>query len=298
MTRDIATKAGPAGGRVLPLAGRPGETASLARARQALDKVRAAHDAGFARDEIARAPLGAEALDAALRGGLARGVLHEILAEEAGDLGAAYGFALAASARLLRRERRGGGVVWIQEDRARGEDGIPYPPGIAMQGLDPSRLILVRARDPQAALWAMEQALRCRALDVVVAEISRLAGAYDLTASRRLGLAAREGGATGLLLQAGIGGRDLKLSSAAFTRWLVRAHPSRPGLAGEPGYPAWSLRLVRQRGGREGHWLMEWNHDERIFVERALPGGEALSGDRPAPRPERAHPARMAAFGA
>lgn len=268
----------------------------LTRARQALQALR--HEPGP--DEgPQRAPLGAHSLDDTLRGGLARGVLHEILAEEAGDLGAAYGFALAISARLLRR----GKVLWIQEDRAIQEDGIAYAPGIAMQGLDPARLIMVRVGDPASALWAMEQALRCRGLDAVVTESARLAGVYDLTASRRLGLAAREGGATGLLIQAGIGGRDLKLSSAAFSRWLVGAHRSRPGLAGEPGYPTWRLRLARQRGGREGQWLMEWNHDERVFVEREFAdaerdiGRQTLSGDHPPLRPERAHPARVAAFG-
>jgi protein ImuA len=262
----------------------------LTRARQALQSLR--HEPG-PNEGPQRVPLGPRSLDDTLRGGLARGVLHEILAEEAGDLGAAYGFALAISARLLRR----GKVLWIQEDRAVQEDGIAYAPGIAMQGLDPARLIMVRVGDPAAALWAMEQALRCRGLDAVVTESTRLAGVYDLTASRRLGLAAREGGATGLLIQAGIGGRDLKLSSAAFSRWLVGAHPSRPGLAGEPGYPTWRLRLARQRGGQEGHWLMEWNHDERVFLERENRDRQALSGDYPPLRPERAHPARMAAFG-
>ncbi|MGP9820722.1 hypothetical protein ACTZWW_11970, partial [Salinarimonas sp. NSM] len=40
---------------------------------------------------------GATALDVALGGGLARGTIHEILAGEAGDLGAAHGFALACA---------------------------------------------------------------------------------------------------------------------------------------------------------------------------------------------------------
>jgi protein ImuA len=266
----------------------------LTRARQALQSLR--HE-NASNEGPQRVPLGPRSLDDTLRGGLARGVLHEILAEEAGDLGAAYGFALALAVRLLRR----GKVLWIQEDRAAQEDGLAYAPGIAMQGLDPVRLIMARVGDPASALWAMEQALRCRGLDAVITESARLAGVYDLTASRRLGLAAREGGATGLLIQAGIGGGGLKLSSAAFTRWLVGAHRSRPGLAGEPGHPSWRLRLARQRGGREGQWLMEWNHDERVFVERQYEREarehEALSGDHPPLRPERAHPARVATFG-
>ena len=44
----------------------------------------------------------------------------------------------------------------------------------------------------------MEEALKCRALSCVIAEVTQDA---DLTATRRLSLAAREGGALGLLLR-------------------------------------------------------------------------------------------------
>lgn len=147
------------------------------------------------------ASLDHDTVDAALGGGLARGAVHEILAEEAGDCGAAHGFALALALRL----NRGGAMLWIQEERARAEDGAPYPQGIAMMAgnvtagsmmaknaFDPARIIMVRTRDARSTLWAMEQGLRCPGLDTVLAEVTGLAGACDLTASRRLVLAARE----------------------------------------------------------------------------------------------------------
>ncbi len=242
------------------------------------------------------APLDHDAIDAVLGGGLARGAVHEILAEEAGDCGAAHGFALALALRL----DRGGAMLWIQEERARAEDGAPYPQGIAMMmgnntagnAFDPARIIMVRTRDARSTLWAMEQGLRCPGLDTVLAEVTGLAGACDLTASRRLVLAAREGGVTGLLVQAGSGARGLKIASAARTRWLIGAHPSRRGLAGEPGRAAWRLHLARHRGGREGRWLREWDHTHgRLDAIRAGGGAaasQALSGDLPALPHERA----------
>lgn len=253
------------------------------------------------------APLDHGAIDAVLGGGLARGAVHEILAEEAGDCGAAHGFALALALRL----NRGGAMLWIQEERARAEDGAPYPQGIAMMAgkvmagnaFDPARIIMLRTRDSRSTLWAMEQGLRCPGLDTVLAEVTGLAGACDLTASRRLVLAAREGGATGLLVQAGSGARDLKIASAARTRWLIGAHPSRRGLAGEPGRAAWRLHLARHRGGREGRWLREWDHEHGRFsaigageAEAASRSGasQALSGDLPALPRERADQARRA----
>ncbi|WP_349369983.1 hypothetical protein [Salinarimonas sp.] len=243
-------------------------------------------------------PLGAPGLDAVLGGGLARGTIHEILAAEAGDLGAAHGFASALAARLARRgeNRSAGRVLLVQDEASAREDGAPYAPGLAMHGLDPERLVLVRAKDAREALWATEQALLCRSLAAVIAEIARLPGGiYDLTASRRLVLAAREGGGaargggapTGLIVQAAAGARGTVLASAAETRWIVSAAPSRPGLAGEPGAPAWRAWLARHRGGREGLFHLEWSHDDRAFrdaPERAAEprAREALPGPRPA----------------
>ena len=230
-----------------------------------------------------RVSLGDSRLDGALRGGLPRATLHEILAEEAGDLGAAHGFALGLAARLSGRRAR---VLWIQDEPAAREDGTPYGPGLAGHGLDPEQLLVVRVGEPRLALWAMEQGLRCKALGVVIGEIAGLPALYDLTASRRLVLAAREGGVTGLLVHAAVGGMDKTLSSAAWTRWRIAAHPSRPGEAGTPGDPAWRVRLARSRDGVEAGWTVEWSHDARAF--QTLPGGDLADlghGSSPPERP-------------
>ena len=75
-------------------------------------------------------------------------------------------------------------------------EGDLYPPGLAGFGLDPAAMILLSAPSPAELLWAMEEALRSPALAGVVGEVDRL----DLTAGRRLQLAAAAGGGVGFLL--------------------------------------------------------------------------------------------------
>ena len=155
----------------------------------------------------AMAPLALDlpALDAHLGGGLARGCLHE----EAGamDDGAALGFCVALAGRLAAERP----VLWCQSEFD------VYAPGLAAFGLDPARLILVRARRPADRLWAMEEGLRCQALAAGVIEF----GDLDMTAGRRLQLAAEASGVTGLVLHPE--GLRAAAASPAVTRWRVTA---------------------------------------------------------------------------
>jgi protein ImuA len=89
----------------------------------------------------------------------------------------------------------------------------------------------------------MKEALRCPALGGAVL----MAGAgqgLDLTATRRLHLAAEAGGVFGLLLRPdGVAG-----ASAARTRWHIAPLSSTDA-------PRWRLSLLRQRGGAPaGPW--------------------------------------------
>jgi len=162
-------------------------------------------------------------LDLSLGGGLARPALHEIVAGAAADTGAASGFALALAARFAAEAR--GAVLWVGEAQACREAGLPYAPGLRLLGLDPARLVFVRARTAPDALWALEEALKSRACAAVVGELWTLK-AYDLTASRRLVLAAQAGATPALLLATGLAGGAARLSTGAATRFEVRASPS------------------------------------------------------------------------
>lgn len=146
-------------------------------------------------------------------GGLARAALHE-LAGPAATL-AALAFARAAL-------DRPGLLVWCLDERTATARGLPWPPGLAARGLDPSRLLLVRAPDPRAAAWSIEEALGSRAVAVVVGELARV----GLDLSRRLQLAAEAGGGLGLLLRPG---RDPQPSAARTRFWAEPVPAAGPG---------------------------------------------------------------------
>ena len=62
-------------------------------------------------------------------------------------------------------------VVWIADELTLAEHGAPYGPGLDATGLAPERLITVTAARGRDVLWAMEEALRCRAIGLVIGEI-------------------------------------------------------------------------------------------------------------------------------
>lgn len=154
--------------------------------------------------------------------------LHQVV----GDDGTATGFAGWLLGRLARRRQ----VLWcLRRDAAAGL----HLPGLAALGLAPDRLIVVAGGDDKQVLWAMEEGLRCPALGGVLGEVTGL----DLTAGRRLQLAAEAGGVTALCLHPS----GTRAAGAATTRWRVSAAPG--GL--------WRVALERCRGGEPRQWLVE-----------------------------------------
>ena len=204
-------------------------------------------------------PLGIAAIDDTLGGGLARGALHEIAAASEAHLAAATGFALGLIAPARAR------VCWIAEDMALAESGALYGPGLDAFGLAPERLLTVAAARPRDLLWAMEEALHCRAVRAVIGELRD--SATDMVALRRLSLTAAENGALVLLLRAA----PTDGASTAATRWVVGAAPNN-------GFAA---QLVRNRRGPAGSWILEWSDsDERFILAPAQPVA-APALDRP-----------------
>ncbi|HEY6256957.1 MAG TPA: hypothetical protein VIY51_14315 [Xanthobacteraceae bacterium] len=213
--------------------------------------------------------LGVPALDAALQGGLAVGALHELAPASELQLGAAFGFALAIAA--LAAAKDGRQVLCIATEFAAREGGAPYGVGLDLFGLPLERLMILRVAHPRDALWGFEEALKCRALAAVLAELPEAGDAADFTATRRLALAAQAGGGLGLLLRH----RHCPLPSAAMTRWQVASAASAPDRFGGLGGTHFDLALNRNRRGRCGRWIADWNHDERTFVPQALSLGMA-----------------------
>jgi protein ImuA len=185
-------------------------------------------------------------IDASLPwGGLPLACLHEIVA---GD-GAGIGFAAVLLGRLTAR----GPVLWCRLRHA--GEGL-YPPGLEAFGLDGDGLIVVNGRDRVELLWAMEEGLRCPKLGAVVAEVATL----DLTAGRRLQLAAEAGGVTGFLLL------PRPVAAAGTTRWRVSAAPSAETPWQGIGDARWHLSLERCRGGVPRAWTVEWQAEARRLV--------------------------------
>src|SRR5262249_24086717 len=152
--------------------------------------------------------------------------------------------------------------------------GGPYGPGLELFGLPAARLLMLRVPRPADVLWAMEDALRCRALGCVIAELAGEGGEADLTATRRLALAAPDrgsgrGSGLGLLIRH----RSSAEPSAAATRWEIASAPGQPdqinrrlgGFVGGLGCTRFDLLLRKNRRGPSGRWIIEWDHHERAF---------------------------------
>lgn len=207
----------------------------------------------------ARAQTGHGAIDRALGGGLARGRLHELFGGIE-DEGAAAGLTL-----ILARQVAGDApLLWLRTAAAGRVGGMPYGPGLAALGVAPEQLVIGVMADDAMLLRAAVDALRCPALGALVIELRGKAPLLDLTASRRLALAAEGSGVTALMLR--LDGDPVP--SAADTRWRVTAAPSVPLPGNGPGMSAFDLALVRRRAGRDGlRWRLVWDSGRAMFDE-------------------------------
>jgi protein ImuA len=246
-------------------------TRTLAALRGSIERIET-HDA-TAPD---RAALGHAGADAVLRGGLALGAVHEVFAEGR-QSAAATGFIAGLARRVTARRP----LLWVRQDFTEIESGALSMSGWSELGLDPRLLVTVRAPDVEAALRTSADALACDALGAVVLEIWGETRQLDLVASRKLTLAARMSGVTGLLLRLAAA----PMPSTAETRWIVRAAHSPPCLEAW-GAPMLDAELVRNRHGPNGHWIMEWKCDECLF--RETPAHPQPVAAAPADRPHQA----------
>ena len=243
-----------------------GTPATLCRLRQAVAKIEGQEtDLAIGARALA---FGVRTIDAVLQGGLAPASLHEVAPAVMRDFGAAMGFAFAVAARASDDGRN---TLWIQTDFAAIESGNIYGLGCDLFGLPTRQLLLLKVARPRDALWAMEEALKCRALACVIAELPNDGSIADLTATRRLTLAAREGGGFGFIFRH----RPSPLTSSAETRWEVAAAPSRPDQFGGLGRTAFTLSLTKNRRGPTGRWTIAWDHNERAFSALSIGVAEA-----------------------
>jgi protein ImuA len=232
-------------------------TNTLANLRGRIERLEAPGDT----HALNRIALGHATADAMLQGGLAIGALHEVFAAGR-QSGVATGFIAGLAGRVTARRP----LVWVRQDFSDLESGALSMNGLAELGLDPRRLVTVRAPDADNALRTAADALACDAVGAVVLEVWGEARQLDLVASRKLTLTAQASGVTCLVLRVAAEPQP----STAETRWIVRAAHSSPGAVWTAwGTPMFDAQLIRNRHGQVGQWIMEWKCDECLFSEPA-----------------------------
>jgi len=120
--------------------------------------------------------------------------------------------------------------------------------------VDPARFLFVTPKREDDVLWSMEEALRSGAVPLAVAD---LGAAPDLTASRRLQLAAGTGGGRGLCLIP----EGRLAANAAETRWMCMAMPG--------GTARQHWEIVKNKRGRLGQWQVTWSGERFAEAGRA-----------------------------
>jgi protein ImuA len=173
------------------------------------------------------------------------GKLHEFIAPSLQKAAASGGFVAALAGSLMTG---GGDCIWISRNRK------IFPPGLTAFGIQPHRLVFCDIRREKHLLWAAEEALQCKGIAAVVAEVPDIAYMHSL----RLQLAIEESRVTGFLLRYT---SRITQPIASTARWRVSPIRSRspiPDLT-RVGYTRWRVELEKVKNGRPGIWDLEWS---------------------------------------
>ncbi len=179
------------------------------------------------------------------RGVFPVGAIHDFSSPDDACAAASNGFIANLLGTLLQK---GGLCLWIAVGRK------VFPPALKAFGIEPHRIVFVDLKLKKDALWVVEQALKCREVAAVVAELRDVSFAE----SRRLQLAIESSRVTGFLHR-----RQplFENTLACAARWRISPLPSRAdtGLPGV-GFPRVRVELEKIRSGRPGVWEFEWQN--------------------------------------
>lgn len=223
------------------------------------------------RDETKVLSIGLQALDGPMEGGIPLDAVTEIRSGRLGDAGAASGFVLALSARLMVHSSSGSGpvrILWIGDETVAREVGLPHAAGLRDYGLDPQYLLYARPRRIEDGLWLAEAGLASGVFCAVILEVCGNPRRFGLTESRRLSLKTRSAGRPLLLLRQG--GEE----EAGSTVFRVRIRPSSgqsrilpdgSALGGDIANPVFQVTLEKSRLPAPVDIHLEWNPYECLF---------------------------------
>jgi protein ImuA len=171
------------------------------------------------------------------------GVIHEFISYTNEESAATSGFIAALSGRLMKKA---GTCLWIGTKRT------VFPPALKIFGIEPERIIFIDPARHKEALWAAEEALKCKTLSAVIGDLPAL----SFTESRRLQLAVEHSHVTGFIHRHR---PHTENTVACVTRWKISPLASEtdedmPGLAA----PRWNVELTKVKNGRPGSWQIEW----------------------------------------
>lgn len=190
------------------------------------------------------------------------GAVHEFISQRGEEAAATNAFMTGLLAHLTGQQLaqpslaawattppQGHSCLWISNH---GERGHLFPPAMSLFHLAPQHILFIDLKTDKEVLWALEEALACGALAVVVAELREL----SFTQSRRLQLATEKSKVTGFVHRH----RPRQENTVAcVSRWKIKPLPSLilddlPGV----GHPAWQVQLARVRNGTPGQWPLAW----------------------------------------
>ena len=183
------------------------------------------------------------------------GNIHEMLCPTPEHAAATSGFISGILTSLMQN---GGACLWVSTSRKL------FPPALIAFNVEPDRMIFIDVQREKDILWVMEEALKCKGLSAVIAEVRDISFAQ----SRRLQLAVEDSKVTGFLLR-----NDLRRlsSTTCVARWQVSHLPSEPEdeLPGV-GFPRWQVELLRVRNGNPGSWNLEWAEGGFIMLDEKV----------------------------
>jgi protein ImuA len=182
------------------------------------------------------------------------GVIHEFLSFEPEHIAASAGF-IGGILNALTKE--GGICLWVSSMRRL------FPVALKMFGLEPDRIIFIDVQREKDVLWATEEALKCKGIAAVIAEIREL----TFMQSRRLQLAVETSKVTGFVIRTD---PQRLCTTACMSRWQIISKPSvlEEGMPGV-GFPRWQVELQKMRSGWPGKWIVEWSASRFKIIEES-----------------------------